>query len=190
MKRVLAGAALLALVAVAGAGCYTVLRHPTEVTAAPDMSYYRTCSDCHADAAYYHPYYSYGRSHYRWNAYYGYPWWYQDYWWWDPDDGDAGGGPDVETGSRHLWGTGGWASGGWGFANPPSTHGGSPPAVTPGEPDRPDKPIDSSKVTPSPKRPPAKQDTKEKKEKREEKAPEPVEPKKKDEDRPRWRPLG
>jgi len=189
MKRVCAAVALLALVALAGAGCYTVLRHPTDVTAASSMSTYRTCSDCHADAAYYHPYYVYGRSHYGWNAYYGYPWWYEDYWWWHPHDDHEGDGRDVETGSRHLWGSGGWASGGWGFASPPPGSGQAPPSVAPDAPRNPARPVNSSKAPPTPKRPSSKEDEKEKKEKREKKGAEPATPEKRDDERPRWRPA-
>lgn len=121
----------LLLVAVAAllvslAGCYTVLRHPTgsEVTAdSGHSSYgYRSCADCHADAAYYHPYYRYGSSHYRWNGYYGSPWWYDDWWWYgdhydDDYDYDGEPGPEPETGTRHLWGAGGWPTKGWGFGS-------------------------------------------------------------------------
>ncbi len=158
MKRI---ALALALVAVSllllNAGCYTVLQHPTGSSVVQEGSYYRTCADCHADAAYYHPYgrsYSrYGRSHYRWNDYYGYPWWYDDYWWWDDHDYDDHDndydGPDVETGTRHLWGTGGWPSSGWGFTPPGS---GTRPPLRPsgeairrdeqGEPKQKEKPKD------------------------------------------------
>lgn len=104
----------------ASAGCYTILRHPAADTVTQQDSYYRSCADCHADAVYYHPYYSYGSSHTRWQSYYGYPWWYHDYWWYPY--GDSGEPRDVERGERHLWSPGGWASGGWGF-----TKGSAPP---------------------------------------------------------------
>jgi len=125
--RIAVAAALL----VSLAGCYTVLRHPTgnDVMAGTDYDHgrlgydshgYRSCADCHADAAYYHPYYRYGSSHYRWNDYYGSPWWYENDWWWHDDDhyddpGEPGPGP--ETGVRHLWGAGGWPTKGWGFGS-------------------------------------------------------------------------
>jgi len=122
MKRLLlAACVLLTIVMVSASGCYTVLRHPTSSDATYGRSYGRTCADCHAGADYYHPYYRYGRSNYYWNDYYGYPWWYDDYWWWDHDDGNDGEAPDVESGERHLWSPGGWASGGWGFVKPGSS---------------------------------------------------------------------
>ena len=109
----------------AGSGCYTVLSHPS--ASDPTMGwdyygagYYRSCADCHADAAFYHPYYHYGRSHDLWGDYYGYPWWYDDYWWWDPDDDGGEPGPPVETGTRHIWGSEGGGHKGWSFVLPPS----------------------------------------------------------------------
>jgi hypothetical protein len=119
MKRLaMLSGVLFVLALLATTGCYTVLRHPTGTNVVEGRSYYRTCADCHADSEFYHPYYRYGRSHYRWNDYYGYPWWYDDYWWWDHDDHDGGEPVEVERGERHLWGSSGWASGGWGFARP------------------------------------------------------------------------
>ena len=131
MKRTSYVVALLAVsLLLLTAGCYTVLRHPTGSVVAHEGSQYRTCADCHADAAYYHPYsrpyYGHGRSQYGsqygWSGYYGSPWWYNDHWWWDPyDDHDYDhdyDGPEVETGTRHLWSSDGWASGGWGFTKP------------------------------------------------------------------------
>ena len=110
---------LLSLFAVSG--CYTVLRHPTGESVVYEGDYYKTCADCHADASYYHPYYTYGMSNYRWRDYYGYPWWYDGSWWWDPyDHGDHEPGPEAQSGTGHLWGTGGWPSGGWGFGTPSS----------------------------------------------------------------------
>lgn len=99
-------------------GCYTVLRHPTGDSVTDQQSYYRTCADCHEDAPFYHPYYTYGRSHYRWRDYYGYPWWYDDYWWYPYDQEEYDGGPEVEHEQSHLWGNGGWATKGWGFTSP------------------------------------------------------------------------
>ena len=122
------------------AGCYTVLRHPIAERGTHEGSYYRSCADCHADAAYYHPYYSYGSSHYRWQSYYGYPWWHDDYWWW-PEHEEGGEPRDVETGGRHLWGPGGWPSGGWGF-----TKGGTTPSTPARPPESDDK--DDSKSQP------------------------------------------
>jgi hypothetical protein len=110
---------LLVVVLLSAGGCYTVLRHPTGSDITYQGSYGRSCADCHAGAEFYHPYYSYGRSNYYWNDYYGHPWWYNDYWWWDHHDGgNDGEAPDVEQGERHLWSPGGWASGGWGFVKP------------------------------------------------------------------------
>jgi hypothetical protein len=128
---VLLTSAVLLLLLVS-AGCYTVIKHPTGSNVVQHDSFYRSCADCHADASYYHPYghpyYSYGRSHYGWSGYYGYPWWYDDYWWWDYGDSDSGGdAPPVETGKRHLWSSDGWASGGWGFRKPPTGETASPP---------------------------------------------------------------
>ncbi|MFH1503013.1 MAG: hypothetical protein ABIG03_08210 [Candidatus Eisenbacteria bacterium] len=137
--RILVGV-LLVLAVLAVTGCYTVLRHPTGTDVVQHDSYYRSCADCHADAQFYHPYYSYGRSHNRWNNYYGHPWWYDDYWWWDHHDGDGGDPVEIEKGDRHLWGSGGWASGGWGFTKPSGT---SPPRTTPKPPS--DAAVDDSK---------------------------------------------
>lgn len=115
---ILCGAGIL--IVLATSGCYTVLSHPRQTdVVASGGSHYRSCADCHADAAYYHPYYHYGRSHRRWNDYYGYPWWYYDSWWWQPGGGEPR--VPVETGSRHLWGSGGSAgSKGWSFVLPPT----------------------------------------------------------------------
>ncbi len=131
--QLIAGVLLLLAVLMAS-GCYTVLRHPTGSDIVGSQSYGKSCSDCHADAQFYHPYYRYGTSYHRWNDYYGSPWWYNDYWWWGHNDGyhDNEGNPpsDVETGERHLWSSGGWASGGWGFTKPSGTS-------TPSTPSRP-----------------------------------------------------
>ena len=144
MKRTAHAVVLLAVsLLLLSAGCYTVLQHPTGSSVVQEGSYYRSCADCHADAAYYHPYgrphSRYGRSHYRWNDYYGSPWWYNDYWYWDPyydhdydHDYDA---PEVETGTRHLWGSDGWAPGGWGFTKPGSGTRRTPPASLPSKKD-------------------------------------------------------
>ncbi len=140
--RILLGAVAVVLV-VSLAGCYTVLRHPTGTDTVADPAYsssgYRTCADCHADATYYHPYYSYGSSHYRWNDYYGSPWWYDNDSWWHGDDyhGDVGEpGPEPESGVRHLWGAGGWPTKGWGFTSPAAPQSGTrtPPPSPPSQP--------------------------------------------------------
>jgi hypothetical protein len=125
MKRIALALALLAVsLLLLNVGCYTVLRHPTGSSVVQEGSHYRTCADCHADAGYYHPYgrsygHPYYRSHNRWGSYYGSPWWYDDYWWWDDHDYDHDHdddyeGPEVETGTRHLWSSGGWPTRGWG----------------------------------------------------------------------------
>lgn len=173
---------LLSLFAISG--CYTVLRHPTGESVVYEGSYYKTCADCHSDASYYHPYYSYGRSHYRWSDYYGYPWWYDDYWWWDPyHDGAHEDGPEVEQGTGHLWGSGGWPSGGWGFTSPSTGDGG----------ERPDQPLPTVKrpfrIRPTEKVKPQEEPPKEPekpKKKEEKKADRPAEPQT---DRPAPRPV-
>ncbi|MCD4691261.1 hypothetical protein K8S17_07355 [bacterium] len=134
IRRRLLFSVIAAALVLSAAGCYTVLRHPTGGDVMAGSSYvdagYRTCADCHADAAYYHPYYRYGSSHHRWNDYYGQPWWYgQDWWWHDDgyyhDDDEGTPGPGPEQGVRHLWGSGGWATKGWGFGSPAAPEGGS-----------------------------------------------------------------
>ncbi len=179
MTRTVATAlgALLILSLLVTAGCYTVLQHPTGSDIVAEDSYSRGCDDCHADASYYHPYYRYGSSHYRWSGYYGYPWWYDDYWYWGNDDyyDDYydGEGPDVERGTRHLWQSGGWASGGWGFQSS------DPPAQT-FTPTTPEKPPKDHRTEEQPK-----QKNKKSEEKKQEKKQE-----KKDDPKPRklWRP--
>ncbi len=134
MTRWRIGLVLVIIVAIAAlTGCYTVLRHPTGSEVVEAGGYYKSCADCHANAAYYHPYYSYGRSHSWWSGYYGSPWWYDDYWWWDPYHGDDGDyeGPEVEQGERHLWSPGGWATKGWGFTRPESGVRSEPPRSRP-----------------------------------------------------------
>jgi hypothetical protein len=186
---------LLSLFAISG--CYTVLRHPTGESVTYDDTYhYKTCADCHADASFYHPYYTYGRSHYRWRDYYGYPWWYDDYWWWYPYDyGYDEEGPEVKRGAGHLWGSGGWPSGGWGFRSPQSEGDGGAPSETP--PARRPlriRPTERSKAKAEPPKPPEKNTPKEPEkepqkqpEKKDEKKPDaPLEPKP---DRPAPRPA-
>jgi hypothetical protein len=141
MRRILYAVALLAVsVVLLNAGCYTVLQHPTGSSMVQQDTYHRSCADCHADAAYYHPYNQpYYSSHDRWGGYYGSYWWYDDYYWYDPyydpcyDDDDYIG-PKVETGTRHLWGSGGWATRGWAFSKPGSgTGSSSSPASQPSQ---------------------------------------------------------
>jgi hypothetical protein len=145
MRRLRAFVAVALLLAfLLSAGCYTVLRHPVAESVTQGDTYYRSCADCHADAAYYHPYYSYGSSHSRWSSYYGYPWWYDDYWWWYPHE-ETGEPRDVERGERHLWGSGGWASGGWGFSKRVSTTPAPPPPADPGDDQDKDDPKEQKK---------------------------------------------
>jgi len=133
MRRISYAVALFALFLLfLNAGCYTVLRHPTGSSVVQEDTYYRSCADCHADAAYYHPYSEpYYSSHDRWGGYYGSYWWYDDYWCWDPcyDYDDDYIGPQVETGGRHLWSTGGWGFGTSGS----STRSPSPSVTSPGQ---------------------------------------------------------
>ena len=138
MRRISYAVALVALfLLLLNAGCYTVLQHPTGSNVVQQDTYYRSCADCHADAAYYHPYSQpYYSSHYRWGGYYGSDWWYDDYYWYDPgyDYDDDYIGPKVETDTRHLWGSSGWASGGWGFTKPGSgSSSAAPPARHPSQ---------------------------------------------------------
>lgn len=144
--QILAGV-LLVLAILSATGCYTVLRHPTGTDVVQQGTYYRSCADCHADAQFYHPYYRYGRSHYGWSDYNGYPWWYDNYWWWDSQGDDGGETPEIETGERHLWGARGWASGGWGFTKPSGDS--TPRTTSPPKPPK-DEPVDDGKE-PSPK---------------------------------------
>ena len=134
MKRMAHAVVLLTVfLLLLNAGCYTVLQHPTGGNVVQESTHYQTCGDCHADAAYYHPYSQpYYSSHYNWGGYYGSPWWYDDYWCWDPgyDDGDYDYvGPRVQTGTRHLWSTGGWVFGTSGS----STRSSPPPASQPSQ---------------------------------------------------------
>jgi hypothetical protein len=138
MRRISYAVALLAVsLLLLNAGCYTVLQHPTGSSVVQQGTYYRSCADCHADAAYYHPYSQpYYSSHDRWGGYYGSYWWYDDYYWYDPyyDYDDDYIGPKVETDTRHLWGSSGWASGGWGFTKRGSgSSRAAPPASQPSQ---------------------------------------------------------
>lgn len=121
-RRALPLAIVLVLVAIMGAGCYTVLRHPeaepwssssSSSSYSPradgwDRDYYGT------DPGYLYrwtdPYYTslYGGFAPSWGYYYYHPWtptgpWWSDPWYpwhpWDPD----GGGPAPVTDGRHAW---------------------------------------------------------------------------------------
>ena len=90
----------------AGAGCYTVLRHPVVSDLTEEAGGSKACSDCHADADLYHDVYTYDANWYHyypapWSAYYVAPWWYDDYWYYDTPG--SGSGTPVENGSRHMW---------------------------------------------------------------------------------------
>ena len=100
---------LLALTVLAGAGCYTVLRHPETYDTTGEYYERKACSDCHADADLYHYTERYGGGWYEyypapWAYYYQSPWWYEDYWYYTPDPNDLGS-PPV-TGGRTLWNRG------------------------------------------------------------------------------------
>jgi hypothetical protein len=87
--------------------CYTVLKHPRQVSMTDDHGGRRSCSDCHDQAYYYHdPFmYRYYDRYSYWNRWYGYyydPWWYDDYWYYDSWDGE---GPPILEGGRTRWGT-------------------------------------------------------------------------------------
>jgi hypothetical protein len=103
-KKIVFLGILLAILAIMGIGCYTVLTHPRvqgeegEVVEHTGMYYREHCTDCHSD---YHSYpygfyYGYYPDYYwnypRWGSYYAYPWWWDRYWWDDDyyhyDDGD------------------------------------------------------------------------------------------------------
>jgi hypothetical protein len=155
MRRVMVVTVLLAVCVLAlGTGCYTVLRHPTGSDIVAEGTYYRSCADCHADASFYHPYgnpyYTYGRSQYGWDDYYGQPWWYDSYWWdgsdhyHHGDDGYDYDGPQVETGERHLWSPQGWAMQGFGFSRPDQGSNRSP-SNPPEQPREQDKKKDEKK---------------------------------------------
>lgn len=96
---------LLLAAALAGAGCYTMLRHPVVDQLADHESTARACADCHAEADLYHEIGVYDFHWYRfypapWAAYYEAPWWYDDYWF-TPGPGDSSQPPDDRE--RHLW---------------------------------------------------------------------------------------
>ena len=102
-------AILLVAVILAGAGCYTVLRHPHTYDLADEYSEQKACADCHADADLYHYTSGLGSGWYDyypapWAVYYQSPWWYEDYWYYTPDPGRPGSQP--VTGERSLWNRG------------------------------------------------------------------------------------
>ncbi len=106
--RMLLGIAALTLAACLAAlpGCYTVLKHPAQVSMTDDHGGRRSCADCHDQSHYYHDPYMYryyDRYSYadRWYGYYYDPWWYDDYWYYDSWDGE---GPALQTGGRTRWG--------------------------------------------------------------------------------------
>ena len=107
MPRVHVLALLLAAAVLAGAGCYTVLRHPNTYDLADESQEQKSCADCHADADLYHYTDAHGWGWYNyypapWAVYYQSPWWYEDYWYYTPNSGDPGS-PAV-TDERNLWG--------------------------------------------------------------------------------------
>ena len=106
--RMLLGLTALAMVVVVASlsGCYTVLKHPTQVSMTDDQGGRRSCADCHEQSSFYHDPYMYryyDRYSYsdRWYGYYYDPWWYDDYWYYDSWDGE---GPALQTGGRTRWG--------------------------------------------------------------------------------------
>jgi len=83
--RMLLGIAALTLAACLAAlpGCYTVLKHPAQVSMTDDHGGRRSCADCHDQSHYYHDPYMYryyDRYSYadRWYGYYYDPWWYDE----------------------------------------------------------------------------------------------------------------
>ncbi|MBM3285970.1 MAG: hypothetical protein FJY88_01250 [Candidatus Eisenbacteria bacterium] len=100
---------LLLLAVLAGAGCYTVLRHPEPMELTEEDGSSKACSDCHADADLYHYAHEYDVGWYQyypapWAVYYSSPWWYDSYWYYPPHDPDPG--LPQETGGRSLWSRG------------------------------------------------------------------------------------
>jgi len=98
---------LLAVCLASLPGCYTVLKHPQQISMTNDDGGRRSCSDCHDQAHYYHDPYMYryyDRYSYadRWYGYYHDPWWYDDYWYYDSWDGQN---PALQTGGRTRWGS-------------------------------------------------------------------------------------
>lgn len=106
MLRLKLLAILLVAAIFAGAGCYTVLRHPQTYDLTGEYYEQKSCADCHADADLYHYTERYGSGWYEyypapWAVYYQSPWWYEDYWYYTPDPNHLGS-PPV-TGDRTPW---------------------------------------------------------------------------------------
>ncbi|MBN1825891.1 MAG: hypothetical protein JW958_06455 [Candidatus Eisenbacteria bacterium] len=103
--------AVLFLLPFALAGCYTVLHHPTDITATSSSSPHEgdaemtsPCSECHYESewlGYYDHPLVWGYPAYSgytwWNDYYGRPWWYDNYWY---EEGSSSGG---SSGGRSWW---------------------------------------------------------------------------------------
>jgi len=95
-RKLILMVSLVMAVAIAGGGCYTIIKHPKLNYADHDHSYYhKQCMDCHQD--YYNFPYGYGYSdipfywgdYHNWGSYYTYPWWWESYWWdidWHEED--------------------------------------------------------------------------------------------------------
>jgi hypothetical protein len=110
-------AGLLLVAIIAGAGCYTVLRHPAPLDMAEDgyengYSDQRACADCHADADLYHYTDPHNAAWYNtypapWAYYYDTPWWYDDYWYYPSEPSNGHGGPGdatlEERSGRNAW---------------------------------------------------------------------------------------
>ena len=99
-------AALAIALALAGAGCYTVLRHPATGDLTDDYGEAKSCADCHADADLYHYTDAYGMDWYQyyptpWARYYQSPWWYEDYWYYTPPAGHPA--TPAVTDERNMW---------------------------------------------------------------------------------------
>ena len=97
---------ILLAAALAGAGCYTLLRHPEVSELTSDEGERKACADCHEDAEFYHDSSYHDSTWYDyypapWAAYYEFPWWYDDYWYVGPPPEDAL--VPTEVGGRHVW---------------------------------------------------------------------------------------
>ena len=135
---------LLLGAAVSGAGCYTLVRHPSVTELTSTEGERKACADCHADAEFYHET-AYGDEGWYdyypepWAGYYEFPWWYNDYWYVAPPVE----GPLVptEVGGRHAWSRN---SGGPGFIPIQGDQDvENPTKPLPGDtPDKPEKPKD------------------------------------------------
>ncbi|MCK4546815.1 MAG: hypothetical protein KAW17_05150 [Candidatus Eisenbacteria sp.] len=87
-------------------GCYTVLKHPRQVSMTDEHGARRSCSDCHDQAQYYHDpfmyrYYDRHSYHNQWYGYYNDPWWYDNYWYYDSWEGES---PALQKTGRTRWG--------------------------------------------------------------------------------------